>query len=75
MAMDVSNQDEQSNWMAETMKQLTDNPADEEIKTKLFYFIDKFRSLIKCYYRCYERCEMAGGKNPEDMALLRALFG
>ena len=49
--------------MAETMKQLTDNAQDEEVKKQLFYFIDKFRSLIKCYYRCYEKCEMNGGRD------------
>ena len=56
--------------MTETMKQLVDNAQDDEVKKQLFYYIDKFRSLIKSYYRSYEKCESEGGKDPEEMQLL-----
>ena len=56
--------------MTETMKQLVDNDQDDEVKKQLFYYIDKFRSPIKSYYRSYEKCESEGGKDPEEMQLL-----
>jgi hypothetical protein len=60
--------------MTDTMKQLVDNAQDDEVKKQLFYFIDKFRSLIKSYYRSYEKCEIEGGKDSEEMELLNKLY-
>jgi hypothetical protein len=56
------------------MKQLIEN-QDDDIKKQLFYYIDKFRSLIKSYYKSYEKCEIEGGSDADEMNLLRQLFG
>lgn len=46
----------------------------ENVKRQLFYFIDKFRSLVKSFYKCYEKCEMNEGSDPDQVKELNELF-